>query len=77
MGKNGWSEPIKETQITESQFSFMLGNSTIEMIYLLRCVMKWYLIDQKDLHLFFINLENAQNIITTIFFQKYLDKKWS
>jgi hypothetical protein len=33
----------------------------MEVIYLLRCVMERYTTDQKDLHLVFIDLENASD----------------
>ncbi|KAL5157576.1 Craniofacial development protein 2 [Glycine soja] len=41
----------KETQVTENQFGFMPGRSTMEAIYLLRRVMEQYRMDQQDLHL--------------------------
>ncbi|KAL5135334.1 putative RNA-directed DNA polymerase from transposon BS [Glycine soja] len=49
----------KETQVTENQFGFMPGRSTMEAIYLLRRVMEQYRMDQQDLHLIFIDLEKA------------------
>lgn len=41
---------IKEAQITNNQFDFMLGMSTMEVIYLLRRVMERYRMYQKDQH---------------------------
>ncbi|KAH1238778.1 LINE-1 retrotransposable element ORF2 protein [Glycine max] len=49
----------KETQVTENQFGFMPGRSTMEAIYLLRRVMEQYHMDQQDMHLIFIDLEKA------------------
>ena len=49
----------KETRVTDNQFDFMLGRSTMEAIYLIRRVMERYRTNKKDLHLFFIDLEKA------------------
>ncbi|RZB55499.1 Villin-4 isoform D [Glycine soja] len=49
----------KETQVTENQFGFMPGRSTMKAIYLLRRVMEQYRMDQQNLHLIFIDLEKA------------------
>ncbi|KAL5131607.1 putative RNA-directed DNA polymerase from transposon BS [Glycine soja] len=53
----------KETQVTENQFGFMPGRSTMEAIYLLQRVMEQYRMDQQDLHLIFIDLEKAYDSV--------------
>ncbi|KAH1220391.1 LINE-1 retrotransposable element ORF2 protein [Glycine max] len=65
----------KETQVTENQFDFMPGRSTMKAIYLLRRVMEQYRIDQQDLHLIFIDLEKAYDIVPREILWKALEKK--
>ncbi|KAL2947084.1 hypothetical protein AAZX31_20G050700 [Glycine max] len=65
----------KETQVTENQFGFMPGRSTMEAIYLLRRVMEQYRMDQQDLHLIFIDLEKAYDSVPREILWKALEKK--
>jgi hypothetical protein len=47
------------TNVTENQFGFMAGRSTMEMIFLIRQLMKRCRVQKKHLHIIFIDLEKS------------------
>ena len=47
------------TEVSENQFRFILGRSTMEAIYLLRRVIEKHKEKKRDIHMVFIDLEKA------------------
>jgi Reverse transcriptase (RNA-dependent DNA polymerase) len=63
-----WERVIKHrlrklTTVSKNHFDFMSGRSTMEVIFLIRQLMKIYR-KQKDLHMIFIDLEKAYDKIS-------------
>jgi hypothetical protein len=52
------------TNITENQFDFMSGRSTMEAIFLIRQLMERCREQKKDIHMIFIDLEKTYNKVS-------------
>ncbi|GJW49720.1 retrovirus-related pol polyprotein LINE-1 [Tanacetum coccineum] len=53
----------RETSVSENQFGFMPGRSSIEAIHLIRSLMEKYWGRQRDVHLAFIDLEKVYDSV--------------
>ncbi|GJS59760.1 retrovirus-related pol polyprotein LINE-1 [Tanacetum coccineum] len=65
----------RETTVSENQFSFMPGQSSVEAIYLIKSLIKKYRERQKDLHMAFLDLEKAyDNVPRELIWKILVDK---
>ncbi|GJU40600.1 putative pre-mRNA-processing factor 6-like [Tanacetum coccineum] len=65
----------RETEVSENQFGFMPGRSTMEAIHIIRSLMEKYRERQKDLHLAFLDLEKAYDSVLRELIWKTLSDK--
>ncbi|GJX67627.1 retrovirus-related pol polyprotein LINE-1 [Tanacetum coccineum] len=65
----------RDTSVSENQFSFMPGRSSVEAIHLIRKLMEKYMERQRDLHMAFLDLEKAYNSFPREFIWKTLVDK--
>nr|GEV47439.1 hypothetical protein [Tanacetum cinerariifolium] len=52
----------RETSVSENQFGFMLGRSSVEAIHLIRSLIEKYRERLRDLHMAFLDLEKAERL---------------
>ncbi|GJS60272.1 retrovirus-related pol polyprotein LINE-1 [Tanacetum coccineum] len=67
----------RETLVSENQFGFMPGRSSVEAIHLIRSLMEKYMERQRDLHMAFLDLEKAYDSVPRELIWKNLVDKGS
>ena len=65
----------KEEHISENQFGFVPRRSIAKAIYLLQSLMEKYQSRERDIHMVFIDLENAYDKVSREILWKALEKK--
>ncbi|PKA52309.1 integrator complex subunit 11 [Apostasia shenzhenica] len=75
-----WERVIEQrlrhnTKVSENQFGFMPGRSTIEAIHLLRSLIEKFKERKENLHLVFIDLEKAYDKVSREVLWRVLEKK--